>query len=136
MKRTLFGYGLRTFQDLGLRGELVPGQEESFASSDMGYVRILVESGVIGLFAFIVWFGYILLCLYKKIRLTEGYQRDIFVASFSAISIFLFCMLAVNSFGWKVESLLMIIVSLGLSSSVNETDLVGNSNLVSIHKSD
>jgi len=113
--RQLWGYGLETFYDLHLQGELA-GAPYTFLSCDDSWVELMVETGYIGLAiiallllrpAFLAW---------RDFRRIPEPDRQFSFLFFVNMVIFYFQMLSVGMYSWGQNGyMLWIVIALSVS---------------------
>ena len=107
--RMLWGYGMESFVDLNLEGDLA-GHRFPFLSCDSAWIELMVETGYVGLFliacllftpAFLAW---------RDFRRLPDPDRYLSLHLFVCMGIYYFMMLGVDSYAWGQEGYMLWII--------------------------
>ena len=108
-RRQLWGYGMESFVDLNLEGELA-GHQMPFLSCDSAWIELMVETGYVGLLliacllftpAFLAW---------RDFRRLPSPDRYLSLSFFVTMIIYYFMMLGVAMYAWGQEGYLLWIL--------------------------
>jgi O-antigen ligase len=95
--RWLFGLGPGTFHLAGIESTYA-GHEHVLLAADSHYIRVLADSGLIGLTVFFaLLFGILKECL-KSVKITKGKDKITAIACFAGISGFIIANITVSMF--------------------------------------
>jgi O-antigen ligase len=108
-RRQLWGYGMESFVDLNLEGELA-GHRMPFLSCDSAWIELMVETGYVGLFliacllfapAYLAW---------RDFRRLPDPDRYLSLNLFVNMTIYYFMMLGVAMYAWGQEGYMLWIL--------------------------
>ena len=107
--RQLWGYGLESFIDLNLEGDLA-GHRFPFLSCDSAWIELMVETGYVGLLliacllftpAYLAW---------RDFRRLPDPDRYLSLTLFVSLTIYYFMMLGVDMYAWGQEGYMLWII--------------------------
>ena len=108
-RRQLWGYGMESFVDLNLEGELA-GHQMPFLSCDSAWIELMVETGYVGLFliacllfapAYLAW---------RDFRRLPSPDRYLSLNLFVNMTIYYFMMLGLAMYAWGQEGYMLWIL--------------------------
>jgi O-antigen ligase len=108
-RRELWGYGMESFVDLNLEGELA-GHRMPFLSCDSAWIELMLETGYVGLLliaclllmpAFLAW---------RDFRRLPSPDRYLSLTLFVTMTIYYFMMLGVAMYAWGQEGYMLWIL--------------------------
>jgi O-antigen ligase len=113
--RFLFGYGPGTSETMNWEGVEGFSQEwQDFWSWDNHYAADLLEIGFVGLFMQFLIYLLILLALFKSIRETDYYYRDLFAGIMTSILVYMFMKTNVKIYALQLDYLFWILTTVGI----------------------
>jgi hypothetical protein len=107
--RALLGYGMETFSDLGLRGNL-GGHDFPFMSCDSAWIEIMIETGYVGLLLIVIILMKPLLLAWKDYRRLDHPAKYLSLTFFILFVIYYFMMLSVAMYSWGQEGYMLWIL--------------------------
>jgi hypothetical protein len=114
-KRCIWGYGMESFFDLHLEGEL-NGRRKLFWSCDSSWIEFAVETGYIGLFLTASLLLLPAVRAWKCFRIQPSPGRYLSLTFFAWMAIYYFMMISVDLYAWGQNGyMLWIIIALSLA---------------------
>lgn len=113
-RRQLWGYGMESFVDLQLEGEL-GGHRFPFLSCDSAWLELMVETGYVGLFLIAILLLRPAFLAWKDFRRLPHKDRSLSLTLLVTLTVYYFMMLSVDMYGWGQEAnMLWILIAMSI----------------------